>query len=106
MYVADDMLGIALIHRQPGVLIFAHLPQYFLQAGVHRHRHDVVAGHHDFAHVVVLHFEQGLDGVLLKTMQMTLATTGADDELNFLGRLSAAAMTAAPADKPPERRRR
>src|SRR5437588_11985834 len=72
--------------------MLAHTPQDLLQARVHGDRNDGVARHHDFTRIVILKFEQRLDGILFETVQVALMTAGTYDELEFLRRVSATTM--------------
>ncbi len=103
--IPDDVLGIALIDGQAGVLMFPHEPEDLVQTGVHRHGHYGVARDHDFPRVVISQFEQGLNGVLFEAVQVAFVATRADDELQLFGRVAAAAVAAAQADPFRERLR-
>src|SRR5580698_5077836 len=98
MHIADDVLGMPLVDGQARILVLAHAPQNLIQTGVHGNGYDIVARHHDLANIIILEFQQSLNGVFFETMQMPFAPAGADNELQLLSGVAASAMAAAQAD--------
>ena len=82
---AHNLLGPLLVNRKPRVLMFGHGLHYLLERRVHRNRDDVIARHHDFAHVDVVQIEHTVNDVLLHLGQVAQTAARADDEFQFLG---------------------
>ena len=86
--------GLALVHRQPRVLVFQQHPQDLIQAGVGGNRNNVHARRHDLARVDVPQVQQLLDGDLLEAFQVPFLAAGFDDELQLFGGMAASAASA------------
>ena len=74
------------------MLLLDHGGQHLVERGIHRHRNDVVARHHDFANRNVVEIEHAVDHVFLHFGQMTQAAARADDQFQLLRRVPAAAL--------------
>ena len=103
---ADDLFRLFFPDRQARMLALDHRVEHFVERGVGRHRHNLAARLHDFAHIEIVEIEHAMDHVFLQLGEVAGKPAGADDELEFLGRVPSAAVAGLDAEQTRECPRR
>src|SRR5207248_1549067 len=102
---ADYMFGLFLPYGQTRMAAPDHAVENFVQRSGGLYRYYVVAWNHNFAHRQIFEIEDSVDHVFLQFWKIARKAAGADDELEFLSGVTAAALAAFDAEQARNARR-